>query len=81
MTGSEAGISALTRAARSGVTCHTEAGFKPAWLDKRLELNGAAFHYLHAQPAHGEIGRASEAVMPRTDDDDVSFVHVRFKKV
>ncbi|MGY2848014.1 hypothetical protein ACVMDN_005268 [Bradyrhizobium sp. USDA 4510] len=40
----------------------------------------AAFHDLHAQPGHREIGRAGEAVVPRTDDDDVCFVHVRFKK-
>ncbi|MGY4226026.1 hypothetical protein ACVMIH_003387 [Bradyrhizobium sp. USDA 4503] len=40
----------------------------------------AAFHDLHAQPGHREIGRAGEAVVPRTDDNDVCFVHVRFKK-
>ena len=40
----------------------------------------AALDHLHAQAGHREIGRAGEAVMPRTDDDDVCFVHVRFKK-
>lgn len=46
---------------------------------------GAADHFaalddLHPQPGHREIGRAGEAVMPRADDDDVCFVHVRFNK-
>ena len=43
----------------------------------------AALDHLHAQARHREIGRAGEAVMPRPDDDDVRFVHVRFsfKKV
>ena len=40
----------------------------------------AAFDHVHAQSRHGEIGRASQAVMAGTDDDDVGFVHVRFKK-
>ena len=50
-----------------------------------LGHRGAADHlapldHLDPQPGHREIGRAGEAVMPRADDDDVSFVHVRFKK-
>ena len=40
----------------------------------------AAVEHLHAQAGHREIGRAGEAVVPRTDDDDVRFVHVHFKK-
>ena len=53
---------------------------------KFLRHRGAADHlaaldHLHAQARHREIGRAGEAVMPRADDDDVGFVHVRFKKV
>ena len=40
----------------------------------------AALDHFHAQARHREIGRAGEAVMPRADDDDVRFVHVRFKK-
>ena len=40
----------------------------------------AAFDHLHAQAGHREIGRAGEAVMPRADDDDVGFVHVRFNE-
>ncbi|MHC2468786.1 hypothetical protein ACVIHD_007798 [Bradyrhizobium embrapense] len=40
----------------------------------------AAFHDPDLEPGHREIGRAGEAVVPRTDDDDVCFVHVRFKK-
>jgi hypothetical protein len=51
-----------------------------------LRHRGAADHLaaldnFHAQAGHREIGRAGEAVMPRTDDDNVGFVHVRFKKV
>src|SRR6516164_8826394 len=34
-----------------------------------------------AQAGAGEIGRAGEAVMPRADDNDVGFVHGRFKKI
>ena len=41
----------------------------------------AALDHFDAQARHREIGRAGEAVMPRADDDDVRFVHVRFKKV
>ena len=40
----------------------------------------AALDHFDPQARHREIGRAGEAVMPRTDDDDVRFVHVRFKK-
>ena len=40
----------------------------------------AALDHLHAQAGHREVGRAGEAVMPRADDDNVCFVHVRFKK-
>ena len=41
----------------------------------------AALDHLHAQTFHREIGRAGETVMPGADDNDVCFVHVRFKKV
>ena len=40
----------------------------------------AALDHLHAQPGHRQIGRAGEAVMPRADDDNVGFVHVRFRR-
>ena len=39
----------------------------------------AALDHLHAQAGHRQIGRAGEAVMARADDDDVGFVHVRFR--
>ena len=38
----------------------------------------AALDHLHAQSGHRQIGRAGEAVMPRTDDDGVGLCHVRF---
>ena len=43
----------------------------------------AALDHLHAQAGHREIGRAGEAVMPRTNDDNVRLVHASFsfKKV
>ena len=41
----------------------------------------AALDHLHAQAGHREIGRASEAVMPRADDDNVGLCHGCFKKV
>src|SRR5258708_1803516 len=37
----------------------------------------AALHHLHPQPRHCEIRRASEAVMPRADDDNFGFRHGR----
>ena len=45
---------------------------------------GAAHHLaalddFHPQARHREIGRASEAVMPGADDDNVRFVHARFR--
>ncbi len=40
----------------------------------------AALDDLHPQPGHRKISCAGEAVVPRTDDDDVCFVHVRFNK-
>ena len=39
----------------------------------------AALDHLHAQAGHRQIGRAGEAVMARSDDDDVGFVHVCFR--
>ena len=41
----------------------------------------AALDHLHAQAGHRQIGRAGEAVMAGSDDEDVGFVHVRFKNV
>ncbi len=38
----------------------------------------AAIHHFHAQPGHRQIGRAGEAVMAGSDDQDVGLVHVRF---
>ncbi len=48
--------------------------------------HGRAAHHLapldhgDAQARLREIGRAGQAVMSGSDDDDVGFVHVRFKK-
>src|ERR1700694_4930949 len=36
----------------------------------------AALDHLYAQSGHRQIGRASEAVMPRADDDDICLGHV-----
>src|ERR1700722_9680956 len=52
---------------------------------KFLRDRGATDHvtavdHLHAQPGHRQIGRASEAVMPRPNDDDVGVCHGCFKK-
>ena len=35
----------------------------------------AALDHLYAQSGHREIGRASEAVVPRADDDNISLSH------
>jgi hypothetical protein len=45
----------------------------------------AALDHLHAQPAHGEIGRADEAIVAGADDQNVGvFVvtgHLRFSNL
>ncbi len=46
--------------------------------DRSTTHHLAALDHLHAQSGHREVGRASEAVMPGADDDDVGFCHVRF---
>lgn len=42
-----------------------EIGFKTAWLDRRIELNGAAFHYDYAD-VQGFVSAASPAALPAT---------------
>ncbi|CCE06699.1 hypothetical protein BRAS3843_180009 [Bradyrhizobium sp. STM 3843] len=40
----------------------------------------APLHDVYAQARHGQIGGTGQAVMAGSNDDDVGFVHVRFKK-